>query len=113
MRITLSRCRRILTEQSLRYTILKVLVGSRNDPDVGTHGYLATDPVELALRKDSQQSGLELRRHVADFVEEQRPAVRLLEASPAKRVCTGERAFLVAEQFGFSRSAVKAEDSAQ
>ena len=42
-------------------------------------------------------------RHVADFVEEQCSAVGLFEASAAQRLCTGERAFFVAEQLRFEQ----------
>ena len=41
--------------------------------------------------------------HVADFVEEQRAAVRLLESADALLVRAGERALLVAEQLRFEQ----------
>jgi hypothetical protein len=46
-------------------------------------------------------AGLGLHRHVADFVEKQRPPLGLLETADRARVGAGESALLVAEQFAF------------
>jgi hypothetical protein len=52
-----------------------------------------------------QQAGLQFGRHVADFIEEERAVVGLLEASPA--LCAGARegTLFVAEEFGFEQVA--------
>jgi len=47
----------------------------------------------------TQQLGLEIDFHVADFVEQQGPAVGQLEASRAPGVGSGKRASLMPEQF--------------
>jgi hypothetical protein len=52
------------------------------------------------LLEHAQDLGLRVGAHVADFVEEQRATVGLLESSDALLVGAGERAFFVAEQFG-------------
>src|SRR5207344_1135249 len=52
---------------------------------------------------DSQHFGLGLGAHVADFVEEDRPAVGLLELPHLLLGGAGERAFLVAEQLGLDQ----------
>src|SRR5690606_17212708 len=49
--------------------------------------------------------GLHLRRHVADLVEEQRPAARLLEAPLPRLDGAGERAALVSEELRFEQLA--------
>ena len=55
------------------------------------------------LLQHAQDLGLRVRAHVADFVEEERAAVRLLEAADALLVGAGERALLVAEQLRFEQ----------
>ena len=52
----------------------------------------------FALLKHAQQARLRLHRHVADFVEEQRPAFGLLETARGAGIGAGEGAALVAEQ---------------
>ncbi len=88
-----------------RTRCLEVLVRGGDHAHVDLDRHLAADPVELALGQHAQQAGLQLRRHVADFVEEQRAAVGLLEAAAAQRVGAGEGALLVAEQFGLEQVA--------
>ncbi len=51
----------------------------------------------------AQQPGLRLHRHVADLVEEQRPAGGLLELAEMPRDGTGESALLVAEQLALDQ----------
>ncbi len=63
----------------------------------------AADAVDLALLDRAQQLGLQPRIHLADFVEQQRAAVGLLELADAPRDGAGEGALLVAEQFGFQQ----------
>ena len=59
---------------------------------------VAPDPLERALLQDAQELDLRPHRDLADLVEEQRAAVRLLEAPDAALVGAGERALLVPEQ---------------
>ena len=57
------------------------------------------DALDLAALERAQQLGLQVQRQLADLVEEERAAVRLLEGAPcARRDRAGERALLVAEQ---------------
>src|SRR5712671_2372951 len=78
----------------------RVEVAVRRDDDAGVDDdrSLAADAFELALLEEPQQLRLHGRRHVADFVEEQRAAVGLLELAEVARGRPGERALLVAEQ---------------
>ena len=61
---------------------------------------MTADPVELALSQNAQQARLQAGRHVANFIEEQRAAIGLLEAADAAGVRACECAFLMTEQFG-------------
>ena len=62
-----------------------------------------TDPLDLALLERAQDLRLQPERHVTDLVQEQRAAVRHLEATRLSADCAGECAFLVTEQLGFEQ----------
>ncbi len=54
----------------------------------------------FAFLEHPQQLGLQVRRHLADLVEQQRAALRHFEQAFLVQRGAGERAFLVAEQLG-------------
>ena len=68
-----------------------------NHPCIDDDGALATDALELAFLQQPQQLRLHRRRHIADFVEEERPAVRLLELAEMARRRAGEGSLLVSK----------------
>ena len=82
---------------------LQVLVGGGDDADVGADGLAAADAGELALLQDAQQLRLQVERHVADLVEEERAAGRGLELADAALDGAGEGAALVAEQLALEQ----------
>ena len=61
------------------------------------------EPFKLALLQDAQQFGLQVQRHFADFIKENRAAVGQFEF--AGTVCNrpGEGAFAVTEEFAFEK----------
>src|SRR6185295_19640284 len=61
------------------------------------------EAAELALLQDAQQLHLGGRRHLADLVEEQRPAIGELEAALAPIGGAGERALFVAEDLALEQ----------
>ncbi len=65
----------------------------------------AADPAEFALLEHAQKLHLQLDRHVADLVEEERAAAGGLEAADAAFVGAGERAALMAEELAFEEVA--------
>jgi hypothetical protein len=71
----------VLAEQALLDQDAQVLVGGRDDADIGLDRGAAADGRVFALLQHAQQPGLRLHRHVADLVEEQRAALGLLEAA--------------------------------
>ena len=81
----------------------QVAVGGGDQPHVDLDRPRAAEPLELVLLQDAQDLGLRVGAHVADFVEEQRAAVGLLEAADALLVGAGERALLVTEQLGLEQ----------
>ena len=69
---------------------------------------LSADALEGVLLQDAQELHLEVQRHLADLVEEQRAAVRRLEAAHAVAHRAGERAAHVAEQLALEQLARRA-----
>jgi hypothetical protein len=91
---------KILAERPLRNRLLHVLVGGRDEPDVGLDGVRSSDALELTFLQDAQQFHLHSRADIANLVQEQRSALRQLETSLLARGRPGERALLIAEQLG-------------
>jgi hypothetical protein len=92
----------VLAEHAVLDALLQVLVGGGNHAHMALTA-VAAHAVELPVRQHAQQAGLQVERHVADFVEEQRAALGLLEAAAALRLRAGEGAALMAEQFGLQQ----------
>ena len=101
--MTLRRCKRSSRKWPGLHPHLEILVSRGDDADVDLHRRLAADTIELAFGQHAQQARLQRRRHVADFVEKQGAAIRLLEAPPPLRIRARERAFFMAEQFRFQQ----------
>ena len=93
----------VFAEHVLPDPILERLVRRGDHANVNAHRNLATDAIELTLREHAQQTGLQLRRHIADLIEEQCAAIGLFETTAAQGICAGERALFVAEQFGLQQ----------
>ena len=83
--------------------LAEVPVGGRDDPDVDANRPRRAEALELAVLQHAEQLRLRFRRQLADFVEEDRPAVGELEAPHLRRARVGERALLAAEQLAFDQ----------
>ncbi len=81
----------------------QVLVGRGDDADVDPQRARRADPGDLAIFDRAQQAFLRGHRQGRQFVEEQGAAVGLLEPPRARPGSAGERAGLVAEQFGLDQ----------
>src|SRR5690606_15169169 len=88
----------VLAERSLGHHLEDVLVRGRDHAAVEPDGLGAADAGDLAVLERAQQLGLEPEVELADLVEEDGPAVGLLELADVAAVRTGERALLVAEE---------------
>ncbi len=93
----------ILAEGAARHALGHVAVGGGDDADVDLDRLGAADAVDLALLDGAQELGLEMERHLGDFVEQQGAAIGLLELADATRHRTGEGALLVAEQLALEQ----------
>ncbi len=88
----------VLAERPGAHLGQQVAVGRRDQADVDLDGLDAAHALELRLLQDAQQLHLHLDRDLADLVEEQRAAVRQLEAPRLGADGAGEGALVVAEQ---------------
>ena len=79
---------------------LQVAIAGGDQTDVDLDRPAAADAIDLALLDRAQQLGLQARVHLADLVEQQRAAARLLELADPPRARPGEGALLVTEQLG-------------
>ncbi len=91
----------VVAELAARDHRLEVAVGRREHAHVHLDRPRSADPLEGLLLQDPQQLHLRALRQVANLVEEQAAAVGQLEPAAMLPVGAGERAALVAEQFGF------------
>src|SRR5690606_10101814 len=89
----------VLAEKALVDEAAQLLVGGRDDADIRLDGRAPSDSRVFTLLKHAQQTRLRLHRHVANFVEEERAALGLFEATGRTLLRAGERALLVAEEF--------------
>ena len=60
---------------------------------------MAAHAVKTAIAQNPEQARLQLKRHVANFIEEQGAAIGLLKTSAPLALRARESAPLVAEQF--------------
>ena len=77
----------------------QMLVGGGDDADVDADRPRRPDACHLAIFDRAQQPFLRCHRQRAQFVEEQRTAMRLLEPADPRLGRAGERARLMPEQF--------------
>jgi DNA-binding NtrC family response regulator len=78
-------------------------IGCRDQPDIHLVRATAPQAPEFLLLQHSQQLGLQRRRDVAYFVQEQRPFVSHFEAPHLLRDGSGKGTLLVTEQFAFQK----------
>src|SRR2546421_4543913 len=96
---------KIIAKFSLPHHLLKVLVRCRDPPDIRAQGLRATNAFKGALlAHHPKQFHLGARIDLADLVEKNGAAIRLLKPSDSPFVRAGKGAALVAKQFAFQQS---------
>ena len=95
--------KQILAELPRRHGGFQRLVRGGDDAHVHLDRLVAADALERAALQHAQNFRLRRGRHVADFVEENRAFVALLEFADALDGRAGERAAFVAEEFAFEQ----------
>jgi hypothetical protein len=92
-------------EDTLLNHFLKILVGRGDHSHVHRRrAAAAPQTLNLPLLEHSEQFGLQFQRQIADFVQEQRAAVRGLKSSDRLRDSAREGTSFVAEQFAFEQA---------
>ena len=80
-----------------------MLVRRRHQPHVRRQSLVRADALKSSFTQKAQQFHLDRSVNLADLVEKQRAALRLLKPADAPFVRAGERAAFVAEQFAFQQ----------
>ena len=93
----------VLTETTGSHFLDEVLVGGGDDAHVGGERLVGAHAGKRAILQHAQQFHLDGQRHIADFIEEKRASIRLLEAAGAACDGPGERTLLMAEEFAFEQ----------
>src|SRR5205823_5341361 len=81
--------------------LAQVAVGGGDDADVDLGHRFGAERLNFAIFDGAQDFGLDLERHLADFIEEEGAAVSLDEFAIVIASGAGESAFGVAEEFAF------------
>ena len=89
----------VLAEFAVHDRLLQIQVGGGHHAHVHLHGVLAADALEFVVLQYLQQLGLKLDIHVADFVQQDGPAVGHFEHAGLLLECAGEGPPLVPKEF--------------
>ncbi len=92
---------KILPQMAAADRLFGIFVRGREHAHIHRRLGLASQPADLAVFQHAQEFRLRRRRHLADLIEQQRPAVGQLEAPDAAFRRAGKRATLVSENFAF------------
>jgi hypothetical protein len=90
----------VLAQAPFAQRHVEIDVRRADQPEVHVDDAIAADRPVFALLAAREQLGLEVRRHLADFIEQQRSALGHLEQAFLVHRRAGEGAFLVAKQLG-------------
>src|SRR5271157_3748056 len=93
----------VAAESAGNHHFLQVAVGGCDDADVDLERFIPAHALELFVLQDAEDFRLRRRSHVADFVEENRPAVALLELTDPFAVSAREPALLIAKQLALQQ----------
>src|SRR5215469_7287244 len=93
----------ILPELPFARTLGKIAIGRGDDPHIDFDRAFRTDRVDIAMLQGSEQLYLHVEAQLADFVEKERAAVRLLKFSQMLFGRSGERALLMTKQDGLDQ----------
>jgi len=82
--------KQIFAKFPLLHFLFQIAMRGGNDADIRPEGLVATHPGIFALLQDAENLALQGHGHVADFIQEQRPAITLLEPSLALGLRSGK-----------------------
>ena len=88
----------IFAKLAIRNGHTQVFVGGRNDANINGHLAFRAQACEQTFLQNAQQLGLQVHRHLANFIQEQSAALGLFKQSFEFFLGAGECAFFVAKQ---------------
>src|SRR5258708_39737986 len=88
----------VLAKQAFANPRFQVLIGRRDDADTRANRLMAANPIESSVRQYAQQARLQLGRHIANLIQEQRAPFSLFEATPPQGLCPREGTTPVSEE---------------
>ena len=91
--------KQILAKLALLYQRFQIAMRRHHHAHIHRGRLVAADSLHFSLFQHAQQLGLHGQRHVADFVQKDRAALRLFKFADVPPGRAGERSFLVTEQF--------------
>ena len=95
---------KIFAEGPFGHHLHQIPPGRGQDPHIHGHGMGASDPVDLTFLQHTKQFHLHMEGHIADLVEENRPAVGLFElARLAAFFRSGKGSALIPEELGLEQ----------
>ena len=93
----------VFAETAFPHQLLQVHIRGADQADIHRNGLGTAHTHHASVLDHPQQLGLQVQRNIADFVQEQRPAVGLLKLAYMARMGIGEGAFYVAEEFALEQ----------
>src|SRR5579862_5358934 len=94
----------IAPESIFRNQLLQVLVRRHYQAHIYTLCLRTSKPLEFRFLQDTQKLGLQLKRDIADLIEEESSGVRSLKASDTPDNRTGESSSLMSEQLALQEA---------
>src|SRR5271154_3954342 len=78
-------------------------MGRSNDTDIDPHRLIVSHALQLPTFDKAKQLRLQLQRHLAYFIEKQRPALCRLNAADAPLHCAGKGSARMSKQLSFKQ----------
>ncbi len=85
------------------HTLLQVLVGGGDHPDINLDGFLPSDPFQFPLLENPQQPGLDIQADGSDLVQKNGSLVGQFKFPQFLLDSSGKRSFFMSEQFAFDQ----------
>ena len=95
--------KQVFAEKSVLDALLQVLVCRGDHARIRFDRVVAAHPVKVTIAENAQQTRLQVKRHVTDFIKKKRAALGLLKAAPAHGLGTGKGAAFVTKQLALEQ----------
>ncbi len=89
--------KQVFTKAPRRHFTCQIAVGGRHYANVQNDRLARAHTLDFALLQHTQQFGLQPQRHFGNLVQQDRPAVRLLELASLRRNGAGKRTLFMTE----------------